>query len=61
MAFGKVDGAELGGSLAVLVVALEDRSSTFSLGADNSSHFFLVVQIQRRLPSKKRTSKTETN
>ena len=38
MTLGKVDGTELGGSLSVLVVALEDRSSTFSLGSDNSSH-----------------------
>lgn len=39
IALGEVDGSELGCSLAVLVVALEDRSSTFTLSSDDSSHF----------------------
>ena len=38
---GVVDGPELGGSLAMLVVGLEDSSGSFTLDADSTSHLTL--------------------
>lgn len=38
---GEVERAELGGSLAVLVVALEDTTSSFTLDTDTASHVTL--------------------
>lgn len=38
VAFGIVDGSQLCCSLTVLVVALEDTTSTFTLASNNSSH-----------------------
>ncbi|GMT09040.1 hypothetical protein PFISCL1PPCAC_337, partial [Pristionchus fissidentatus] len=38
---GEVDGTELGGSLAVLVVGLEDTSGSLTLDADSASHLTL--------------------
>ena len=38
MSFGKVDGTELGRSFAMFVVALENRTGTFTLTSDDASH-----------------------
>ena len=43
VALGKVDGAKLGGSLAVVGVSSEDGTTTLTLCADDATHFPVCV------------------
>lgn len=44
MAFGIIDRSQLGRSLAMLIVALENTAGTLSLASNNSSHLGNILR-----------------
>lgn len=58
VALGKVDGAKLCGSLAVVGVSSEDGSKTLTLCADDATHFPVCVSERPSLlPARRRQLK----
>lgn len=47
MTFGVVDRPQFGGSLTMLVVALEDTTGTLTLASNNSSHLVVLICYKR--------------